>query len=117
MKKALSLALALALTDSLVDCGSGSGSGSVSKSGSGSSAGAEKVSVKLCNTQAEGDLQSQSMIAVQALHLAPWLFLKLLLPTMRPRPKRTIGCILMLPLWQVPAIKICFTWRQKTIRL
>ena len=64
MKKALSLALALALTASLVACGSGSGSGSVSESGSGSSAGAEKVSVKLCNTQAEGDLQSQSMIAV-----------------------------------------------------
>lgn len=64
MKKVFSLVLAFMLTASLVACSSDSGSSAASEDGAGSSASVEKVSVKLCNTQAEGDLQSQSMIAV-----------------------------------------------------
>ena len=67
MKKALALALALALSASLVACGDGSSSpsgsgGATPDSSSGSDA--EQVTVRLCNTQSETDLQSQSMIAV-----------------------------------------------------
>ena len=66
MKKALTLTLALALSASLVACGgtSSGGSGTSTDSGSDSSSGAEQVTVRLCNTQSETDLQSQSMIAV-----------------------------------------------------
>lgn len=74
MKKALALILALVLVVSLVACGSDSAAETKAPAANAPAANApaadapaaaEKASVKLCNTQAEADLQSQSMIAVK----------------------------------------------------